>query len=119
MDTQAKAYKPQATFIIARWCNGNTTDFDSVTPGSIPGWASNKGITMDKDKCAVEGCRNMKWQGKFHGTLCIPCFNYLTKSVENGAPTSPAAAKEDYNRHIEYLKQAELQIVCDKYATIG
>ena len=23
-----------------RWCNGNTTDFDSVVPGSSPGWGA-------------------------------------------------------------------------------
>ena len=29
--------KAHSVLIIGGWCNGNTTDFDSVVPGSSPG----------------------------------------------------------------------------------
>ncbi len=29
--------------VIGEWCNGNTTDFDSVVPGSSPGSSANNG----------------------------------------------------------------------------
>ena len=33
--------KIHPVYFVPRWCNGNTTDFDSVTPGSIPGRGAN------------------------------------------------------------------------------
>ena len=29
-------------------------------------------------RCIVKGCGNHKYQGRFIGDLCVPCYNYLT-----------------------------------------
>ncbi len=35
--------------------------------------------TASNMKCIVLNCENHDTQGAFKGTLCVPCFNYITK----------------------------------------
>ena len=35
------------------------------------------------DNCVVKGCQNMKWQGKFVGDICSPCYRMITTGEDN------------------------------------
>lgn len=66
-------------------------------------------------KCIVEGCTNESWQGKFNGTLCMPCYQFLSKEIERPKEFSQAYINH-INDCIDYLRKNEFYLVQEKFA---
>lgn len=38
---------------------------------------------MRPEKCIITGCTNKTSEGKFHGRVCAPCYEFLCKGGKN------------------------------------
>lgn len=65
-------------------------------------------------KCIVDKCENQEWQGRFHGNLCMPCYEFLAKELERKKQFSQAY-RNHINKCVDYLRQNEFYLVSEKY----
>lgn len=61
-------------------------------------------------ECKVPGCANQDRRGKFHGDLCMPCYNWLERQLgylKTNKDDSRAYSNQ-LNDCVDFLKSAEL-----------